>query len=178
MNSLIRSRRGVVAIEFALIAPFMVLLLGGVVEASNLVLAYSKAGAAAQTIADLASQSACVNGEAIEDLYAAADMVLHPFDPAGASYSIVGVKYDASSGAAAIDWTYTQGSSAPDAAGILAKVGSLGSKGDGVIVASVVYPYASALGAMIYDSITISEEAVFRPRGGGAVTDAGAGDCS
>lgn len=54
---LARDRSGVIAIEFALIVPIMLIIFFGSYEAASLVLAYMKLEDAAETAADLVAQA-------------------------------------------------------------------------------------------------------------------------
>ena len=71
IRGLWRDRKGVAALEFAMLLPLLVILLIAIIEVSNLHLAGRKATVAAQSAADLAAQERFVNATKLGDIVAA-----------------------------------------------------------------------------------------------------------
>src|SRR3990167_7599340 len=74
-----RDRRGVSAVEFALIAPAMVASYFGMAEITQALLAERKAAHAASAIGDLVSQSSSVSTADITDIFSIASTIMQPY---------------------------------------------------------------------------------------------------
>ncbi len=85
-----RDRRGVSAVEFALVAPVLILIYFGMAELSQAMMAQRRVSHSASAIGDLVTQSnaVTVNGvtsgttSKLSDLFSAASTILSPFDTA------------------------------------------------------------------------------------------------
>lgn len=89
---LLDDRRGVSAVEFALILPLLVLFSVGTIEVSRLILLTHKLQSAAFTLADLATRiegDADTRTESLRDIFLAINQVVKPFDFAGSGQSII-----------------------------------------------------------------------------------------
>jgi Flp pilus assembly protein TadG len=113
LGRLWRARRGVAALEFALVTPILIVLLAGAYDASLALRASWKAANAAQSIADLVAQQ--VNGVtdktggSLQNFCTAARLVMAPYPTSGATgqngaLSVAIVSITNNSGTVAIDW--------------------------------------------------------------------------
>ena len=73
-----RDRRGVSAVEFAFIAPVMVLMFFGVAELSSAMMAERRASDVASTLGDLVARCSGVNDADITDIFSAATTTWAP----------------------------------------------------------------------------------------------------
>ncbi|MFX8036093.1 TadE/TadG family type IV pilus assembly protein, partial [Acinetobacter baumannii] len=71
--------QGVSALEFALIAPVLVLIYFGVGELCEAMMAQRRAQHAASAIGDLATQSQSLAASDVSDIFAAASTIMTPF---------------------------------------------------------------------------------------------------
>ncbi len=78
-----RSEEGVGAVEFALIAPVMILVMLASVEIPRAVMTGQRLARSARTMADLISRQ---NLGALDDVYAAGSAVTRPYDTSGHGY--------------------------------------------------------------------------------------------
>lgn len=163
LGSFIPARRGVAAIEFALILPFMALLYFGAIEVSLMISCDRKVTQTASSLADLVARSDIVDDAAMTDMFNAANSLFTPYDPATAQLRVSSV-VDAGGGVAKIDWSKaknatarTKGETVTLDAGVLPAGGS-------VIMAEVVYPYSTVLGIFMKDGVTLHETFFLRPR--------------
>lgn len=76
-----RDRRGVSAVEFALIAPFMILLYLGSVEVSLALSIDRKITSISSALADLVAQDDVITDDEITDILNAGAVIVAPFDP-------------------------------------------------------------------------------------------------
>lgn len=162
IRGLWRDRKGVAALEFAMLLPLLVILLIAIIEVSNLHLAGRKATVAAQSAADLAAQERFVNATKLGDIVAAVGAIMRPFPAAGLSYDIASVEADLD-GNVGVGWRITQGGIQGGGCGVPAPALNLISTNDSVIAVTVVYQYRPALN-FIFGDINITEQAFARPR--------------
>jgi Flp pilus assembly protein TadG len=99
-----RDERGIAAVEFAMLLPFMLTLYIGAVEVSQMVAADRKVTLAARTVADLAAQATTINATDMANILKAATAVMAPFPDAKVKVVLSQVKIDAD-GKATIAWS-------------------------------------------------------------------------
>jgi Flp pilus assembly protein TadG len=98
-----KSQRGVSAVEFAFVAPLMVLMLFGATEASLAVTVDRKATLAASTLADLAAQTDLVSCAELTQISAVTRQVFEPYSGANATMVVASLKLDGA--AAKVEWS-------------------------------------------------------------------------
>jgi len=160
-----RDDRGVSAVEFALLAPFMIALYLGSVQLTLGLTADRKVSQVANSVADLVTQDDFVTDDDLADIYAAADAILTPFDTAPLSLRITSVRMDAD-GEIFVDWSEGDGMTPlstdtlpnlPD--GLIAPMNS-------IIMVEANYVFSTNLGELTKTPITLSDTAYLRPRRG------------
>ena len=164
-----RDRRGVSAIEFALIAPVMIAIYFGVGELSGGMMSERRASDVASTIGDLTAQCSRVNQADIDDIFGAATTLMKPFATTNLKMrlSSVSVKAD---GTLKLDWTKNKNySDAASAAALGLPAGMITQTGESVIVAEAVYTYTSPVGYVVKSGLTYNEKFFLAPRKTGSV---------
>lgn len=160
-----RDERGVSAVEFALLAPFMIALYLGSVQLTLGLTADRKVSQVANSVADLVTQDDYVTDEDLVDIYAAADAILNPFEPGPLALRITSVRMDAD-GELFVDWSEGEGmvpldtDSLPDLPdGLLAPMNS-------IIMVEAHYAFSTNLGELTKTPINLTDTAYLRPRRG------------
>jgi Flp pilus assembly protein TadG len=102
--SLLKDRSGVVAIEFAIVVPVMLLLFFGTVEFSSAIAIKRKVTTMARTVSDLTSQAAVINSTDMTNFFAASLGIMTPYAP-GPTNTTVSELYIDSSGNARVQWS-------------------------------------------------------------------------
>lgn len=97
------AQRGVSAVEFALIAPIMIVMLFGATEASLAVTVDRKTTLAASTLGDLAAQTDLVSCAELSQISAVTRQVFEPYSGANATMVVASLKLDG--GAAKVEWS-------------------------------------------------------------------------
>ena len=92
LRRLIRDRRGVSAVEFALIAPLMILMYFGAAELTQAYMAQKRVIHVASVIADLTSQETTLNQGMVDDIFAAGRHILQPFPVAPLSQRLTSIE--------------------------------------------------------------------------------------
>ncbi len=161
-----RNRSGLAAIEFAFIAPVMLLFYFGTVEISLMILADRKVTTAASTLGDLTARAVAVTDDDLDDIFEATRLTLQPHDSSLARMRITSVFIDASDGdKVKVDWSYANPIWTPYAAGEeLTVPAGLIPTGGSVIFAEVEFDYSAALGYLFTSSSELKDNFYLRPR--------------
>ncbi|WP_161784942.1 TadE/TadG family type IV pilus assembly protein [Hoeflea sp. BAL378] len=109
-------RSGVGAVEFALIAPVLIVLYMGSLEVSVAMSVNKKLARAASTVADLVTQDETVNKTFLTSMVNVAQSVMTPFHSDGIKVKITGIAIDAS-GVGKATWSWQQDNTKPYTAG-------------------------------------------------------------
>lgn len=182
--ALLRDRRAVAAVEFALLLPLMITMFVGGNEISQALAIFRKVGHTSSTLGDLVAQEAdgLVTSE-LTDMLAASSSVMTPYSATSAQIVVSSVKYT-TSGGFKVCWSRSQNATAWTAGSAPPVTIPTGIVTDGqeVIVTNVSYTYTSVFSTVMTDilgssSITLSDTSYFRPRVVTAVTYNGA-DCT
>ncbi len=165
--------KGVAALEFAIIAPILVLLFLGTLEISLAVAVDRKVARISSTVADLITrQSGQFDKAFLDTIYEVSDRIMYPYSDQ-VEIVIVGVDIDAS-GTATVAWSDEYGGASGPATGSAYTVpSSIRTPDSFLIAASVKTDHAPAFkfvnyknGGLTFDgaSIELSEEMFLRPR--------------
>lgn len=158
----LRNRRGLAAVEFALIAPVMIVMFCGTVELSNAVDCNARVSQVSSTVADLVAQSTTVSTAGTTNIFAAANAILFPNSITHAKI-VVSSLVDDGNGHVSVAWSdalNTSPRTAPPANipdGLIATGGS-------VIYAEVVYTYNSVAGDLFGASFNLKSDFYAKPR--------------
>ncbi len=95
LNRFAGDRKGLAAVEFALILPMMVLLLLGSVEIVNILQSNRRAENTAASLADVVSRDTEVSNAEVAGLWAAATPLMFPDNPVGLDVRITSIQFDA-----------------------------------------------------------------------------------
>lgn len=114
-------RKGVGAVEFALIAPVMIVLYIGSLEISVAMSVNKKVARASSTISDLVTQEGDVDKAFLKDMIDVAESVITPFRIDNLRVNITGIEID-SSGLARVAWSWNENNGRPYAAGSLVSI--------------------------------------------------------
>jgi Flp pilus assembly protein TadG len=138
-------RRGVSALEFALIAPVLILLYVGVAETGNALTIYRRTAQVAATAADLAAQVKTVTKSDIGDIESASSSILTPYSTNPLKIVLSSVVADKNN-KTTVDWSCAnKGSAHAAGSGYLLPAG-LTEADSSVIVAEVTYSFSPLLG--------------------------------
>ena len=158
-------RRGIAAMEFALVLPLGVILLFGVTEVSNVLLIDRKISRAAHAGADLVSQQIAVSEANIADIFKAMQIILEPF-PNRAHIRITSVVLN---GVPRVDWSRSINGNR-DSGTYALPPGLVAEAGSSVIVAHIVYSHSALFEGSGFGSFALEQIAYLRPRRRAKVT--------
>ena len=163
-----RDRRGVSAVEFALIAPVLVIFYCGMAELTQAMMAQRRLSNIASSIGDLVAQSAQLNDTRRDDIFTIGDAVMAPFPTATLRMCLVSISSDAT-GKDTVDWSENRNSHAncPAKGAVLGStvipVGVLPAS-QSVIMAKASYGYTSPIKFILPSTLNFYRTFYLRPR--------------
>ena len=162
-------RRGVSAVEFAILLPLMITMFFGGTELSQAITIYRKVGHTASVLGDLVAQVSSMNATEMSNVFDAAVSIMSPYSSSSAKMMVAAVSWSGS--AWKVEWVqtkngggsgWTKGSAPPSGQ---APPDSLKNTAQWVIVAKVDYTYTSAFSQVWgTSSIDLGDVAYLRPR--------------
>lgn len=163
LRQLVKDARGAAAVEFAFLAPLLILFYFGMVEYCQGYMALKRTGHVASMVADLVSQNDKVTKTQITDIFAIGDQIIKPFSNSPLTQRVSSVtRVDTTT--YRVDWSVGRG-----VAGKLtvadAKIPSdMLAAGESVIVAEANYDYASPFDLVAPYFTRFERMAYLRPR--------------
>jgi len=155
------AQQGVSAVEFALIAPLMLIIYAGCIELSLMMMVDRKVTSSSATLVDLTARAMDLSSGELEEIFAASRLVFQPYNIDDAKLRVYSVINDG--GNLRVDWSEQCGgfAGAPSLDDIDIDLIPLDST---LIVAEIEYEYTSPLEYIISDSRTLSDKFYLRPR--------------
>lgn len=180
LNKFGNANSGLAAVEFALIAPVMVLLFFGLVEVCNALNAHQKVTSVASTAADLVGQAKQMSQADLADVFSASSAIMSPFSNNDVSIVITSIAGDGNKNEGRVVWSMTNGKGIAHKVNDVIKVGdpsTLGADDSGIlpvtcngpaqcslVMAEVTYKYTSPYGKFIIGSMNMSDLFYSKPR--------------
>lgn len=166
-----RDQNGLSAVEFALLAPVMILLYFGMVELCQAYMAQKRMSHVTSMVGDLTAQAQTVKRKALDDTFDIGGQIMQPFSATPLSMRVTSVTRD-EFGVVKVDWSYGRGL-APISGELAVPDGLIGNK-ESLIVSEAVYDYASPIDRFLPGITRMSRTFYLRPRSVDVVT---CGDC-
>lgn len=164
-----RVRKAIVAVEFALILPILVLMFSGTVEVTQAVRAQSAFQRAVASTLNVVAVQTGVTSTKLADYCTGATLSIYPFITTSLSMSMTSVTN--TSGTIARDWEYD--AACPSQGVLLGSTGAISSasamvpnSGDSVIMIQASYLYTPLFKSIIPFSFTMNKTGFARPRHG------------
>ncbi len=173
LNAFVRETRGLAAVEFALVFPFLLLLYLGSVELTHGLTAKRKMSQVAAAVGDLVSQYRTLDCNVVDDIFSASTAIMTPFDTTSLVISVAGIAVD-EDGDATVDWSRTNGGGTAN--GLLTEVpASLKVANSYLVVAKADYTHQTLFNAFSQShfgltSFNLSDILYLRPRIGSEIT--------
>ncbi len=158
-----RDHRGVSAVEFALILPFLMAFLLGFADVASVLSVQRRLQAATSAFADIATQDPQLTTTELTDLYAAVELILAPEDPEAISMVLTSIVSD-SKNRLSVDWSAARRASPRGGLSDNPIPDGLVPAGNSVILAEVTVNYEGGFGHLLPAGMTLSDTFVARPR--------------
>jgi Flp pilus assembly protein TadG len=173
-----RDRRGVSAVEFALISPVLILIYMGMAELSQGMTAHRRVSHAASAVGDLVAQAETLTDADMADIFAATATILSPYPVTTLKLRVTSITGD-SKGVPKVDWSdvpsgqtglaaLTKNATVPTCASSSSTgcvpSGLITAQGDNVIMSESTYTYTALIKYVIKNGLNFSEKFYLRPR--------------
>jgi Flp pilus assembly protein TadG len=153
--------RGVSAVEFALIAPVLIVLYFALAEFCQGYMAQKRMGHAGSQVADIVAQSVTLTRDQIADIFAIGGLIMAPFPSDSLSMRVSHITRD-THGVARVDWSRGQGMGVRS--GVVAVPAGLIDNGESIIMSESIYDYASPVGKLLPGTTEFNNTYYLRPR--------------
>ena len=163
VRDLIADRRGLAAIEFAMIVPIMLVMFFGTVELSSGVAVDRKVTLVARTLSDLTSQSSSIAATDLTNFFTIKNAMLSPYSPTPVQATITELFVDPLTLKARVQWSV--GSAPRSTSSVVGIPTALAIGNTYLIMGEVNYLYVPTVGYVMSKSgITLTSTAYTRPR--------------
>lgn len=167
---ILRDRRGVAALEFAMIAPVMIVMFFGIAELGQGLIAERRVSHATAALGDLAAQGNAITQASADDMFAASADIMAPMTTTPLKLRVSSVTGD-SKGVPKVDWSYvsaTSGWSKYNDCTVppTLPTGLVTAPGETVVLAESQYQFTSPVGYVLPDGIAFTRSSYLRPRYG------------
>jgi Flp pilus assembly protein TadG len=170
VRRIIRDRRGLAALEFALLAPMMVLVLFGSIELTELLATNRRAENTTASVADIISRDTTVDDDEIADLWTAGTALMFPNSAAPLRMRISSVRILSTSNAEVL-WSDGHNGYAPRASGSAVTLpAGMMIPNTSIIMAESVYRYTPPIGVFLDVALDLEHVEYRRPRVADPVT--------
>lgn len=160
----LRDRRGSAAVEFAFVAPVMILVYYGIAETTMGMMCERRATRIASALGDLVAQDTQITTSEMTDIFTVGRAIMSPFATTTLSMRVTSVKAD-SSGTPKVVWSKVSGSGYSALTGTVSGVPtSLLAANESAIMAETTYTYTSAVQKALPSAITFSKKYYLKPR--------------
>jgi Flp pilus assembly protein TadG len=158
-----RDKRGVSAVEFAMLLPLMVTLYLGTVEVSQGISIDRKVTLTARTVADLVAQVASIDTAGLNAALGAATAVMAPYPDTNVKVTVSGVEIDAN-GNAKVKWSSTKNGTARAVGSSVTVPDALKIPSTFLVYGEASYGYTPTIGHLVTGSMNLSDQIFMRPR--------------
>jgi Flp pilus assembly protein TadG len=161
LRRLARDKRGVSAVEFALVSPLMIGLYLGCVEISDGVASDRKVTLVAATVANLVAQSTALSATDMSNIFDASTAIMAPYSTTAIKITVSCLAMDANKNVS-VKWSETRNGS--KLSGAVSIPSDLKLANSQLVYATVSYPYKPTIGYTITGTLTLSEQMYMMPR--------------
>ena len=176
IRRLLRDKRGISAVEFAMLLPLMVTLYLGGVEVSQAIAIDRKVTLLARSLADLVSQASSISNSDSSNILAATAAIVAPYSDSKLKITVSSVKID-NNGVAKVCWSDTKNGTARAIGSTVTVPAALNTVNSSLIWAESEYAYTPAIGYVITGTMNLKDQIYMRPRLSDTVTREGTPSC-
>ncbi|HMP61670.1 MAG TPA: pilus assembly protein [Phenylobacterium sp.] len=163
-RTFLKDHSGVAAVEFALIAPVLILIYMGLAEVTMALMAERRAGHATAVVADLIAQDTLTNKAELNDVFSIAEHILSPYPASGMKIRATAIKADAN-GVPKVVWSHGKGFSGYAKGSTVSNLPKdLIAANETLIMSEMTYAFNSPAKYVIPDAMNFRQQYYLRPR--------------
>lgn len=156
-------KRGVSAVEFAMLLPLLVTLYLGGVEVSSAVAIDRKVTLIARTLGDLVAQASSVDNTGMTGILAATTAVMAPYPDTNLKITVSSVQIN-SQGVAKVSWSDAKNATPRAVGSTVTLPDALNVASTSLIWAEASYAYTPTIGYVITGTKNLTDQIYMRPR--------------
>ena len=161
ITKLARDKRGVSAVEFALLAPVMIGLYFGCAEVATGVGTDRKVSLISAALANLTAQATTISATDMSNILDASAAIISPYDATKLKMTVTCIKIDANK-VSTVKWSVTRGGTANT--GTITVPTALAVANSTLILSQASYAYTPTVGYTISGTLTLSDQMYMTPR--------------
>lgn len=165
-----RDRRGLAALEFALIAPMMITVLFGSIELTELLATNRRSENTAASVADVISRDTVIEDDEINDLWSAANALMYPNSATPLKIRVSSVQIITASQAKVLWSDGHNGYAARSAGSTVPLPAGMMIPGTSIVIAETSYRYTPPIGVFLDIAFDLNHIEYRRPRVADPVT--------
>jgi len=158
-----RAKKGLAALEFAIIAPMMIFLLFGSIDMLDVLGANGRAQNVAASLADVVARDTEVSNAEVSGFWDALEVLMYPNDPSNISVRITSVSI-VSPTSAVVVWSEGHGMTSRTTNSQVTLPAAMMTPGTSVIYTETIYEYSSPLGFLLPGPVEMTHDAYRRSR--------------
>jgi Flp pilus assembly protein TadG len=162
LKTLARDRRALGAVEFAMTAPFLILIFIGGFQMMDAISTYRKVVITDRTLADLTTQDTSMTAAEAQSIITGAKQVMAPYSTANATLIITQVKVDAN-GVPSVDWTQSNDGTVVKTED-LSVPSNIAVPNTYIILSQIIYRYTPVVGGDLIGPLTFTDHIFMNPR--------------
>jgi Flp pilus assembly protein TadG len=163
LRTFARERRGIAALEFAILLPLFLILFLGTFEVGQAISIKLNNSLAARTVADLASQFTNIYNADMTNILGASTTVMAPYSTQPFSVTVSQVTVD-DKGNAKVAWSDSLNGTARSVGDSVTLPAGMNTPGSSLIWGETQYVYTPGLGYVLTGSVTLSNQIFMSPR--------------
>lgn len=156
-----RDRSGIAAVEFAMIAPVLILIYFGLAEFCQAYMAQRRMGHATSQVADIVAQAQTITADTVDDTFAIGGLILAPFPDSALGLRVTSITRG-NDGVARVVWS--RGQRMDVRSGVVTVPADLIANGESIIMSEGTYEFISPLGRVIPGMRRFNHTYWLRPR--------------
>lgn len=161
IRALRRDQSGLAAVEFALLAPVMILLYFGMAELCQAHMAQKRMSHVTSMVADLTARAQSVTRADLNNIFNIGNQIMQPFAPGPLQTRVSSVTRD-NTGVVKVNWSFARGM-APRSGTVTVPNGLI-NNGESLIVSEAIYDYASPVDKFLPGITKLKRTYYLRPR--------------
>ena len=156
--------RGLAAIEFAFVMPFLLILYMGAAEISHVLTLDRKVTAIASATSDLVAQEKNIDNAKMLDIFQAATSMIIPYSETPISLVVTAIEADPNNGNTTVKWSDAHNGAAKTPGTAITVPAGLVEPGGFVILTEISYVYDPIIGEVIQSGFTLEDQFYVKPR--------------